>query len=351
MEMERRIGPFVQLGKDIEKVCAQWNGEIDSVPATWRKVMEKAKHENGWFSYQNQINALNGIRILLDEKAIREAIQPYLAEFTVEKPKTVAVIMAGNIPAVNFLDFMAVLLSGNVFLGKLSSDDPYWLPFLANELSELEPGLKPFIQFEKEVIKTSFDAVMATGSNNTARYFEYYFDRYPHIIRKNRTSVAILDGTETVEEMKSLGKDISDYYGMGCRNVSKLFVPEGYDFIPLLKCLEEFNSLTENHKFVNNYEYHRSVFLLNGDAFYDNGVYLFKSNHGLGAPVGTVFYDFYKDKQELVAKLWIDEQQIQCTVAGGEKQFPRQVAFGGSQCPSLSDFPDNVNVFEFLAGL
>jgi len=351
MEMEDRIRLFVQLGKDIKKVCEAWNGKEDSVPQAWLNTIIKSKNENGWFTTDNQIQALKGISLLLDEQSIREAIKPYQEKFGRPQNKTVAVIMAGNIPAVNFLDFMCVLISGFQFVGKLSSADPYWLPFLAGELTELEPALKSSIHFEKENIKIPFDAVIATGSNNTARYFEYYFGKYPHVIRKNRTSVAVLSGTETAEDFQKLGEDISTFYGMGCRNVSKIFVPRDYDFIPLLQALEKFTHLTENHKYVNNYEYHRALFLLNSNPIFDNNVFLLKENHKSGAPVGTVFYEFYESAENLSAQLWRDEEQIQCTASNLEKLFPRQVELGNTQCPTISDYPDGVNIFEFLSTL
>lgn len=351
MEMEARIRLFVQLGKDIRKVCERWNGNVEELPSAWRNVLVKTKNENGWFTPDNQISALKGIALLLDEQAIREEIKPFAEKFEAPKNKTVAVIMAGNIPAVNFLDFMCVVIAGFKFVGKLSSADPYWMPFLAGELIDLEPALKPFIHFEKDAIKIEFDAVIATGSNNSARYFEYYFGRYPHVIRKNRTSVAVLDGTETEEELYRLGEDISTFYGMGCRNVSKIFVPRGYDFIPLMQALEKFLDLRDNHKYANNYEYHRSLFLLNGNAFYDNNVFLLQENHKLAAPVGVVFYEFYDSVDDLSAQLWRGEHDIQCSASNLEPRFPRQIRLGQTQCPALSDYPDGVNVFEFLAGL
>lgn len=351
MEMERRISLFVQLGKDIQSVTEKWDGTLESLPGHWRKTVEKSTAENGWFTPENQIMALKGIARLLDEQSIREALAPYATAFEGNRNKTIAVIMAGNIPAVNFYDFMCVVLSGFHFVGKLSSSDPYWLPFLAAEITELEPALKPYIHFDQDRISQSFDAVIATGSNNSSRYFEYYFGTYPHVIRKNRTSVAVITGDEKEEDFKSLGDDISTFYGMGCRNVSKLFVPRGYDFVPLLQRLESFTHLMENHKYVNNYEYHRSMFLLNGDSFYDNGIFLFKENPASGAPVGTVFYEYYDSPEQLKERLMQDEQQIQCVSSLNTQLFPRAVPPGKTQSPGLSDYPDGVDIFNFLAGL
>lgn len=351
MEIEARIRLFIQLGKDIQKVCEQWDGDVEHLPSAWKNTIIKSQRENAWFTPENQVTALKGIALLLSEHAIREAIKPYEDKFKTTHNTTVAVIMAGNIPAVNFLDFMCVVLAGFKFVGKLSTADPYWLPFLAGELTELEPALKPYIYFEKDTIRTPFQAVIATGSNNTARYFEYYFGRYPHIIRKNRTSVAVLDGNESEADLQELGKDISTFYGMGCRNVSKIYVPKGYDFIPLMRSLEAFLPLMDNHKYANNYEYHRSLFLLNKDSFYDNNVFLLHENTKNAAPVGVVFYEFYNSVDDLSAQLWRNEGDIQCTAANGEKRFPRQVVLGETQCPTITDFPDGVNVFDFLAGL
>lgn len=351
MEMERRIGPFVQLGKDIRRIVERWEENPESLPSAWQTVIRKSQDANGWFTPENQVLALKGLIGLLDENAMREAVRPYEKIFAEPRDKTVAVIMAGNIPAVNFFDFQCVLLAGFRFMGKLSSADPYWLPFLVNELTELEPGLKPFIRFEEDTINSGFDAVIATGSNNTARYFEYYFGRYPHVIRKNRTSVAVLSGNETETDRQALGRDISGFYGLGCRNVGKLFVPRGYDFIPLLQTLETFTHLVENHKYVNNYEYHRSLFLLNGDAFYDNGIFLFRENRKTAAPVGTVFYEYYDSEADLAARLQNEEEDLQCTAALGAARFPRQVSLGHTQSPAFTDYPDGVDILAFLAGL
>ncbi len=350
MEMEQRIRVFVQLGRDLINITETWRQNPSSVPAVWRTVMEKAEKENGWFTPENQIKALEGLSDLLNEDSLRAGLAAYGSAVPVRHPKTVAVIMAGNIPAVNFADFLYVILSGHKFVGKLSSADAHWLPFLAGEITELAPELKPYIRFEADAVQVPFDAVIATGSGNTARYFEYYFGRYPHIIRKNRTSAAVLTGKENQEQLEALGRDISDFYGMGCRNVSKIFVPEGYDFVPLLQILETFTHLAENHKYVNNYEYHRSLFLLNGDRFYDNGLFLFHENTKWGSPVGTVFYEYYKSPEALTSQLFAHDDQIQCVVAD-EGDFPRRVGFGQSQKPGFSDYPDGVDVMQFLAGL
>lgn len=351
MEMERRIGLFVQLGKDLQRIGDLWDTDPQNLPSRWAGIISKTQDANGWFTPQNQVAALKGLAGLLHEPTLRQALQPYAQTFEKNSDKTVAVIMAGNIPAVNFLDFACVLLAGFRFVGKLSSADPYWLPFLAAELTELEPELAPHIHFEEDHIQTPFDAVIATGSNNTARYFEYYFGRYPHVIRKNRSSVAILTGNETHEELLALGNDITIFYGMGCRNVSKVFVPKGYDFIPLLQTLEKFAHLADNHKYVNNYEYHRSLFLLNGDPFYDNGIFLFQQNQKAAAPVGTVFYEFYDSGADLAARLQREEGDIQCTAANGPQHYPRQVALGQTQTPAFTDYPDGVDILAFLAGL
>lgn len=352
MEIESRIGLFVQLGKDIRRVCGAWDGDMEHLPSAWRTVMKKTRDANPWFTYESQVTALEGLARLLDEDGIRAAVRPYHEKFARPSGKTVAVIMAGNIPAVNFLDFMCVVLAGFPFVGKLSASDPYWLPFLAGEITELAPGLKPLIRFEEDGIRSHFDAVIATGSNNTSRYFEYYFGRYPHVIRKNRTSVAVLTGRETADDFRALGNDISTFYGMGCRNVSKIFVPRGYDFIPLLQTLETFTHLAENNKYVNNYEYHRSLFLLNGDAFYDNGVFLFLESTKTGAPVGTVFYEYYDSEAGLAERLQREEADIQCTASDiAAPLFPRQVPLGRTQVPAVTDYPDGVDIFGFLAGL
>jgi hypothetical protein len=301
---------------------------------------------NGWFSKDYVLKALQGIVILLEENKLKE----FVAEIKEPKiPKTVAVIMAGNIPAVGFHDFMSVLLSGNKILIKPSSDDKILVTFFADFLMEKEPAFKDYILFTEGRL-INFDAVIATGSNNSALYFEKYFGKYPNIIRKNRTSVAVLNGHETAEELTLLGNDIFDYYGLGCRNVSKLYVPKGYNFNFLYESIFSFADIIQNKKYGNNHEYNRAIYLLNQDKFLDNNFLIIKESILLHSPIAVLYYEPYENTQTVSDKLKEIEDQLQCVVSG-TKLPVKTVSFGCTQTPSVFDFSDNINTIGFLNNL
>jgi hypothetical protein len=242
-----------------------------------------------------------------------------------------------------------VLITGNQVKAKLSSDDNRLIPVLTRMLVAIEPGLADSIFFTRDQLK-DLDAIIATGSNNSARYFEYYFGKYPHIIRKNRNGVAMLTGEETLEELNLLCKDIFSYYGLGCRNVSHVFVPENYDFIPFLDVCQRWNSINDNHKYFNNYEYNKAIFLVNSTPHFDAGNLLLIENSGLASAVSVLHYQTYSDKVELSKRLAMLSDQIQCIVAN-DGLFPNRFSFGKSQEPQLWDYADGVDTVAFLTGL
>jgi hypothetical protein len=341
--MEKRVKAFIKLGEFIRKFLA---GERNTKHQQLDELVDTCYQYNGWFNKENILNALNGIAIILSENDLREfAKQIKLTE----NRKTVAVIMAGNIPAVGFHDFLCVLLSGNKILIKLSSDDKHLIPFFSDLLIEFEPSFKEQILFTEGKL-AKFDAVIATGSSNSARYFDYYFGKYPHIIRKNRTSAAVLTGNETKEELALLGNDIFDYYGLGCRSVSKVFIPQGYKLDTLFEGLFSFGYVIENKKYGNNYEYNRAVYLLNKEPFLDNNFLLIKRSESLHSPVGVLFYEEYTDINDLTIKIDAIKNELQCLVAGSD--FPNEnIAFGQAQCPDVFTFSDNINTVAFLNNL
>jgi len=258
--------------------------------------------------------------------------------------------MAGNIPLVAFHDWFCVLLSGNKFKGKLSSDDNLLLPFLSKVLITIEPYFENQIEFTEGQLK-NMDAVIATGNNNSARYFEYYFSKLPHIIRKNRNSVAVLDGTEKSDELGLLGKDIFQYFGLGCRNVSKLFVPEKYKFDMFFESIIEFKDIVMHNKYANNYEYNRTIYLMNSDkSLLDNNFLLLKADLSYSSPIGVLFYEFYSDINSLNAKLENEKEQIQCIVSKNNN-VKNAIGFGKAQCPSLNDYADGIDTMKFLISL
>lgn len=345
MTLTQRQAAFVQLGLFINRHFSQnHDPKEERFHQDLAKLTDIAFSYNGWFTPQEVERALKGIALMLEEAS--------LAEFAkgVKEPdaaKTVAVIMAGNIPAVGFHDMLCVLLSGHRILIKVSGDDPALIPFLAGMLIYYAPDFAPFINFSEARMK-DFDAVIATGSNNSSRHFEYYFGKYPHIIRKNRTSVAILDGKETTEALQELGKDIFHYYGLGCRNVSKLYVPEGYDFTVFFESIFPFGYVSDNKKYFNNHEYHRAIYLLESIPFLDNNFLMIRETPDLHAPTSVLYFEYYTNQAQLVEKIKAIEENLQCTVSNFETEGLKTIAFGSTQQPGIFDFADNVNTVDFL---
>ncbi|MBG48162.1 MAG: acyl-CoA reductase [Pseudozobellia sp.] len=333
---------FVKLGEFLSDFCQSkskndpWFEKLDA-------AIDLARQKNGWFTRDNVLFALSGWADLLTE----EKLNLWLSEYDLKqnRHKTVALIMAGNIPLVGFHDFISVLLTGNKVLAKLSSNDDVLISFIRDYLIHLEPELQKSIVFEKGQL-SEFDAVIATGSNNTSRYFEHYFGKGPHIIRKNRNSIAVLSGEETTAQLKALGEDIFRYYGLGCRSVSKIFVPKGYDFDQLFKALYSYNEIIHQNKYANNYDYNKAVYLMSEFKILDNGFIILKQDETYASPIASLFYEFYEDLEVLKMKLKEESDQLQCIVSKGI--IKNEVAFGETQRPGLSDYADNVDTVDFL---
>ena len=334
MNLEKRIIAFAKLG-DILR-----NKPKDKL----LEAVHKAEKHNGWFTGENIFLAQSSLGKMLEEKNLRKWLSKYKIS-NINKEKKIGVIMAGNIPMVGFHDFLCVLMSGNIFIGKLSSDDEYLLPAIADILIELEPKFKSLISFTKSPVK-SVDAYIATGGNNSARYFEYYFRKYPHIIRKNRNAIAVLNGKETSEDLKKLGNDIFQYFGLGCRNVSKIFIPEDYDLDKVFSAIVDFGDVIHHNKYFNNYNHYRSIYMLGKEKFLDNHFLLMKETKQIASPVATLYYERYKSNEELSEQLENEKGNIQCIVSANSS-----VKFGQTQSPQLWDYADCVDTMEFLLNL
>lgn len=293
------------------------------------------------------------IQSMLAPEALESWLQAYpkLAE-RVENPKTVAVIMAGNIPFVGFHDMMCVLLSGHRLLGKLSSQDKHLPLIFAGLLFEAEPEIEDMVIFSDAIIN-EFDAVIATGTNNSARYFDYYFGKYPHIIRNNRNSLAFLTGEETDEELTALAADVFQYFGMGCRNVSKIMVPQGFDFTRLLDNFKHWNHLKDHSKYFNNYEYHKAIFLVNQKPHFDNGFCLLTEDERLVSPLAVLHYEYYSSTEAAVEYIHTHYYSLQCIVSSDTMQISgfSTVRFGQTQKPRPQDYADGVDTLSFLLNL
>ncbi|PIB31011.1 acyl-CoA reductase [Maribacter sp. 4U21] len=343
------VEAFVKLGEFLRLFCDfTSNGQVaETTNSKWinkfNEVANSARHHNGWFTKENVLFAFKQWGIILT----RENLETWLASYDLKKNKTkqVALIMAGNIPLVGFHDLLSVLITGNKAIIKLSSNDTLLIPLIAKYLIDIEPSFKDSINFTEGRL-TDFDAVIATGSNNTARYFEYYFGKKPNIIRKNRNSVAVLNGNETNAQLEALGEDIFRYYGLGCRSVSKLFVPKDYDFDKFFKAMFRYRDIVNQTKYANNYDYNKAVYLMSEFKILDNGFLLLKEDKSHASPIASVFYETYDSKATVQERLQKDAEAIQCVVASGFTIA--EIPFGKTQSPSLSDYADGIDTVEFL---
>ena len=331
MNLQARINLMVQLGHYLKQNDPEW-----------QEIKQQAAYKNGWFTTEFVNKACDEIATqFLDEKLLRNWVAHYRLDDAIQ-PKNIGIVMAGNIPLVGFHDFLTVFISGHQQTIKLSSKDDVLLKFLIKKLYSLNITIQNDVSIAENL--KGCDAYIATGSNNTARYFEQYFAKYPHIIRKNRTSVAVLNGLETEADLLELSHDIHLYFGLGCRNVSKIFVPADYNFEPLIKSFKAYDYFADHHKYKNNYDYQLSIVLLNHQYYMTNGATLLTQNEETFSPISHVFYDSYSDLSKLSNDLKQNDD-IQCII--GEGGLP----FGTAQHPGLFSYADGVDTLQFLLGI
>ena len=333
MDIQRRIKAFARLGDFIRNISQE---ELQT-------LTENARNQNAWFTPASVEFALRSIGENMTEESLKNWVKNYKLSSV---SKTVALVLAGNIPLVGFHDLLAVLISGHKALLKLSSKDQYLMDYLIRKITAIDGALGERIHLTERL--KNFDAVIATGSDNTSRYFEYYFGKYPHIIRKNRTSVAILNGDESDDELTALGNDVFMYFGLGCRNVSKVYVPENYTFDKMFVSWESYKDIIHHHKYCNNYDYQKSILLVNMEKFLDNGFVLLQPSDRIVSPISVVYYEHYKDKAHLSAMLQKVGEKIQVVVG---HSLPASIAFGHAQFPGLQDYADNADTLHFLGEL
>ncbi len=349
MDLQQRINAFAHLGNFLSQFGVDGIEKKENIAHNdlffdgFKHQIQLAHEHNGWFNKENVLFALNGWAKQLTEPNINDWLSRY--EFNPIESKKVAIIMAGNIPLVGFHDFLCVLISGHQVIVKQSSNDKYLLPHLAKYLEYVAPEFKGAISFTEEKL-TNFESVIATGSDNTARYFEYYFKGKPSIIRKNRNSVAILTGNESEAQLLALSEDVFRYYGLGCRNVSKLFVPKGYNFEKFFNAMYHWKDIIHQNKYANNYDYNKAVYLMSEFAMLENGFLMIKEDESYGSPIATLFYESYESLEAIKSKLKSDEDKIQCVVADGI--IENNINFGQTQLPQLWDYADNVDTITFL---
>ncbi|WP_166333100.1 acyl-CoA reductase [Sphingobacterium chungjuense] len=333
MTKNQRINAFVQLGNYLR-------AEQENL----REFLALVQVKNPWYTADNVHRQLTAIA----QNLTQEKLTSWVATLP-DQPsdKTVALVLAGNIPLVGFHDILSVLISGFNVQIKPSSDDAGLTTWILQKLVEIEPQFTAKIEIVERL--GAHDLIIATGSNNSARYFEYYFGKKPHIIRKNRNSVAILDGSETPEQIAQLGQDIFDYFGLGCRSVSKIYIPENYDIAQLYEGIADFQSVSQHNKYGNNYDYNKSIFLINADVHFDNGFLLLKEDKSWASPLAVVHFERYATLANVANDLDAAQDQIQCVVTNAQITPNVPVfSFGESQCPALDDYADGVDILAFL---
>ncbi|WP_075342314.1 acyl-CoA reductase [Tenacibaculum agarivorans] len=348
--IEQRIHSFVELGHFLSQFSRQEIVKKDNILFNdiffdgYKHQLKLAEEHNNWFTKDNLLFACENWAQALSDSNIKKWIaQEDLLE---KSDKKVAIIMAGNIPLVGFHDFLSVLISGHAVIAKLSSNDKHLLPFLAKYLEYTNENFKGKISFTEDKL-TDFDAVIATGSNNTARYFEYYFKNKPNIIRKNRNSVAIIHGNENEDDYEKLSEDVFRYFGLGCRSVSKIFIPRDYSFDAFFQGMFTKQDVIQNAKYANNYDYNKAVYLMSEFDILENGFLMIKEDESYSSPIASVFYEYYDNIDDLKIKLYEDREKIQCIVS---KDFiENEIPFGKTQHPELWDYADGVNTLTFLS--
>ena len=348
MHLKQRIKAFVELGtilREMARIDLDINHE-NNAHQEIVDVIKYAKAENSWFTEENIQFALKSWSDALSEENLNLWINNY--DLMETSPKQIAIIMAGNIPLVGFHDFLSVLISGNKVLIKLASNDKRLLPFIAQQLIAINPEFEDLIKLTEGKI-SNFEAVIATGSNNTARYFEHYFEKYPHIIRKNRNSIAVLSNDDTTEDLERLANDIFRYFGLGCRNVSKLYVPKDYDFAKLFQALYKWKDIIYNNKYMNNYDYNKAVYLMDSMNLLDNEFILLKEDTNFSSPIAVLFYENYDSMESLRNELIKENENIQVVVS--KIKIEGAVNFGMTQTPQLWDYADGVDTIAFLTAL
>lgn len=334
MTKKQRIAAFAKLGEYLRQGGEGLDG-----------VIVRSSAQNPWYTQENITQALDAWASILTLDKLEAWLAGYQADELTDR--TVGLVLAGNIPLVGWHDILSVLIAGFRAQIKLSSSDLHLTSHLLGKLIDIEPAFAGQVNLVERL--QGFDLVIATGSDNSARYFEYYFGKKPHIIRKNRNSVAVLDGGESAAELNALGHDIFDYFGLGCRNVSKVYLPQGYAVSTLFEGLESFQSVLQHHKYANNYDYNKSIYLINGETHYDNGFLLLKSDTRIASPLAVVYYEEYREMEVLAQRLRTVEDELQCVVSRATLPLSVPVfPLGYSQRPELHDYADGVNTLAFL---
>ena len=340
MNINRRIELISDIGEFLKNYLDEdFDNSTDGKLVKFKDIITKAQSKNPWFTDEN-------IKVNLtywSNKLTKHNLNKWLSKYNLNNTsrKNIAIIMAGNIPLVGFHDFICVFLSGHNSVIKLSNSDNFILPFLTDLMKVSSERIVYSDSFLKD-----YDGIIATGSDNTSRYFDYYFKNKRSIIRKNRNSIAILNGEESDDDLKSLSQDIFTYFGLGCRNVSKLYVPKNYNFDLFFNSIFSYKELINNHKYANNYDYNKAIYLMSEYKFLDNGFFIVKEGNEMHSLISTINFEYYDKVSILREKINLEDDNIQCIVSNIE--FKGKVDFGETQNPSLNQYADNIDVMSFL---
>lgn len=338
MTLKERIESFSDLGRILRNSLTGTDNRFSS---ELEKLINNQQYKNPWFTPENVRMAIQAIADELTFVNLKIWTEQYPELGSDNKSANIGVVMAGNIPLVGFHDFLSVIITGNNLITKTSSKDPELIVFISNILCDINPGFKKKITFTDGLLR-GFDAVIATGSDSSSRYFEYYFGKYPHIIRKNRNGVAILEGNETEEELSKLGIDVFSYFGLGCRSVSKIYLPAGYDIAKMSLNWSRYSAIINHNKYANNYDYNKAIFLVNKEEFIDTGYLIFKENKSISSPAAVLYFSFYNSSNDVFQEVENRMGKIQCIIGS------RNIPFGKAQAPHLWDYADGIDTVDFL---
>ncbi len=354
MTLQQRIDAFATLGKIFEALGKNDKNLLPKKYHTlfdaFNEIVKTEYLRNGWFIERFVRYQLNALAKAIEKQKLEKWTEPYERKINTLTPKKVGVVFAGNVPLVGFTDLLAVLISGHKLIAKVSSKDKTLPKAVRETLIAINPAFKELF-FVTEDKLSDYEAVIATGSNNTSRYFEYYFKHVPNIIRKNRISVAVLNGNETAKDLDGLADDILLYFGLGCRNVAKIFVPKNFNFDLIFKQLYKYAFVLDNPKYENNYVYNRAIYLINREKFLENGFFIIKEDVNFASPVSVLFYEYYDDLDVIKKYLTANAEKIQCIVSKHSFEDFQTADFGKAQQPELTDYPDNINTLDFLTNL
>jgi hypothetical protein len=338
MKLEERVEVFSGLGSILRNIL---DGKETSIGKRFLSLIENQYKTNPWFTAENVRMAVSAIAEKLTGKNLSVWTGNYPSLEKEYRPLNVGVIMAGNIPLAGFHDFMTTLISGNRIIAKTSSKDSELIRYISEIICKINGSFREMVVFAEGTL-SGFDCVIATGSDNSSRYFEYYFGKYPSIIRKNRNSVAVIEGDESDIDFKNLGQDIFSYFGLGCRNVSKIYLPEGFDFARMFRNWNDYSAVINNIKYANNYDYNKAVMLVNREKFLDTGYILLKEDSRISSPVSMIHFQYYSTQDDVKREIQSQSEKIQCIVS------KKDIRFGMSQSPELWDYADNIDTLDFL---